>query len=172
MSRTEPDDVFRFLQSPSSNLVIMEDKLLVEHGTAVISCLISGLDAFMNRHREQDTRFRVVKGLHALHIYATEYWAEYVLAHAASDGSATPSSLIDRACQLSDQLDKIVGLEYTSHNEENDAMDERLMALQHFPGLRHHIERFLRARSLAQLKDELRRDSSNTPLEALSANRS
>lgn len=109
----------------------------------------------MNHYRDQDMRLRVVKGVHALHIYATEYWTEYVLAHAASEGSPTRAPLIDLACKLSDQLDTIVGLEYKLHNEKIDGLDRRLVALQPFPRLRQHIERFLRARSFAQLEAEL-----------------
>lgn len=84
----------RFLQTPSSNVVIHEQEALQEHAVAIIACLLSGARVFNKAYPEQAKYQRVAKGLHGLHVYATEYWTECLLSHAASgDGLDQSSSL-------------------------------------------------------------------------------
>lgn len=61
-----------------------------EHATATITCLVSGFWVFSD-HVADDTRtLRIVKGLHGLHIYANQFWLEYLL-----DTVSTSSCLVE-----------------------------------------------------------------------------
>ncbi|RSL79211.1 hypothetical protein CEP52_017550 [Fusarium oligoseptatum] len=131
--------VKEYLQGSSSNMVIEKQEALHEHGVAAITCLLSGLRLFRNEFHEQERLLRVVKGLHGFHVYATEYWTEYLLSHAAgTDGStiASPTPLITLACQLADEMEN----------------SKRLAPLEQYPTLHKHVGRALRARSLKNLE--------------------
>ena len=151
------DEQSRFLQTSSSNLVINEQEALQEHGIATITCLLSGLEVFSKTSEEQTKYLRVVKGLHGLHVYATEYWTEYLLSHAASAGGLdTNSSLFALAYRLADRLEETVNPTTTKEvDSESRMLDERLITLRQYITLYRQVERALKARSLKRLEAEL-----------------
>jgi hypothetical protein len=61
---------------------------------ATTACLLSGLEVFSETYQEQAKYFRVAKGLHGLHIYATEYWTGYFLSHAVSAEGRVTSTIL------------------------------------------------------------------------------
>ena len=131
--------------------------MLQEHGIATIACLLSGLEVFSGTYQEQLKCLRVVKGLHGLHVYATEYWTEYLLSHATSVGGLDKDSrLFVLAHQLANELQKV-----SDHSKTNDAdigptvFDERLASLRQHTALQKQVEGALRARSLEKLEWEL-----------------
>ena len=145
-----------FLQTSSSSLVINEQEALQEHGIATITCLLSGLEVFSKPYQEQTKYLRVVKGLHGFHVYATEYWTEYLLSHAVSAGGLdTNSSLLALAYRLADRLEAVNPIEAKEVDSESGMLDERLTSLQRHAVLHRQVERALKARSLKQLESEL-----------------
>ncbi|KAL7786982.1 hypothetical protein V8C37DRAFT_286169 [Trichoderma ceciliae] len=150
--------VKEFLQTASSNLIIDEKEAFQEHGVATVTCLLSGLEIFNKRYHEQTRCFRVVKGLHGFHIYATEYWTEYLLSQARGAGGLdTDSSLFDLACRLADKLNEAVGPTATTRKAEtqSNVLDERVALLRQHPILYKHVKAALEARSLKWLESEL-----------------
>ncbi|KAK3940960.1 hypothetical protein QBC46DRAFT_259770 [Diplogelasinospora grovesii] len=162
-----------FLQQSSSNLVIHEREALQEHAMATITCLISGLDTFSEMDRGQSKYLRVVRGIHGLHVYATEYWTEYLLSEAKSETGLNPESPLFRlAVDLTSKLDeKIDPSAAQNSTSELNLPDARLALVQQHKVLYKHMERALRARSVKNLQQELLEkeglDQQLTPTSAL-----
>lgn len=119
----------RFLQSPESNVILDEFNAAHEQGLAIVSCLLSGLQIFQPTYPEQTRFLRVLQGFHGLHVYASEYWLDYILSIAASEkGLDTGSKFFARSHELSTALNLL----HTSEDKVLDGkvLDDRL----------HHIE--------------------------------
>jgi len=99
----------------------------------------------------------VVKGLHGFHVYATEYWTEYLLSYAVSAGGLdTNSSLLALAYRLADRLEEAAS--HTTAKEvdsESRMLDERLTSLRQHAALYKLVDGALKARSLKRLESEL-----------------
>ncbi|KAL7916576.1 chromatin remodelling complex Rsc7/Swp82 subunit domain-containing protein [Trichoderma velutinum] len=149
--------VKEFLQTPSSSLIVTEEESLQEHGLATVSCLLSGLQIFSRAYPEQTRCLRVIKGLHGFHVYATEFWIEYLLSSIKCAGEAHKNSpLFFLACKLADALDKMSG-STTSQEIKSppNGLDDRTSLLQQHPILYKHVEAALKGRSLKRLEAEL-----------------
>lgn len=98
----------------------------------------------------------MVKGLHGFHVYATEYWTEYLLSYAVSDGGRdTNSSLFVLAYRLADRLEEAVNPTTAKEvDSESRMVDERLTSLGHHAALYKQVEGALKARSLKRLESE------------------
>ncbi|KAH8890574.1 hypothetical protein GQ53DRAFT_794643 [Thozetella sp. PMI_491] len=154
---------YMFLQSPSTTPGISEQDSLLEQSIACVTCLLSGLEVF-EHHDEQARYLRVVKGLHGLHIYATEYWTEYLLTHVASTfGLQTTSCFFSLVQRLAGKLD--LSADPYAY-KETPVAEERLKFLQEHPIIYRQVERAVQARSLARMKaqysKELAGESSST----------
>ncbi|KAE8445745.1 hypothetical protein EG329_012924 [Mollisiaceae sp. DMI_Dod_QoI] len=150
-----------FLQSPSSNLKVTEHRALIEHGKATITCLLSGLYVFALSPTDRSSYIRVLKGLHGFHVYATEYWWEYLLSHAADLGPVDDESdLLVLAKDLAQKLDKMFE-SAPSEEFKSDAtpLDDRLELLNSHPLLQKQVRIACKARSLNRLESELRREN-------------
>jgi hypothetical protein len=92
-----------------------------------------------------------------LHVYATEYWTEYLLSHAASAGGLdTNSSFLALAYRLADRLGEAVNPTTTKDvDSESRMLDERLISLRQHAALYKQVEGALKARSLKRLEAEL-----------------
>jgi hypothetical protein len=138
----------------------MERQALEDHGRASITCLLSGFDAFTLSHTDQTTYIRVLKGLYGVMVYATEYWTEYLLSHAA-DLSITDdiSDLLVVATELAQKLEQTVELA-TSEEFKSDSrsLDIRLELLSPHPVLQKQVRLACEARSLKRLESELHRE--------------
>jgi hypothetical protein len=76
-----------------------------EHGTAVITCLLSGFNVLTPSFPGEVRFARFAKGLHGLHVYSDEYWLEYLLNNALPDtGLNEGSTLYAVAAQLAERL--------------------------------------------------------------------
>ncbi|EHK42609.1 hypothetical protein TRIATDRAFT_224424, partial [Trichoderma atroviride IMI 206040] len=138
------------------------DISLEEHGVAAVTCLLSGSEVFYTAYDKQITYHRVVKGLHGFHIYATEYWTEYLLSRAEYvSGLENNSLLFAMACQMADKLNGMAGLlaeeqfQTQSSVQDENAQDKRLAYLQQYPILQKQVRAALEARSIKQLEYEL-----------------
>ncbi|PTB44819.1 hypothetical protein M441DRAFT_299452 [Trichoderma asperellum CBS 433.97] len=149
--------VKEFLQTSSCSVTIHEQEALQEHGVAAVTCLLSGLEVFNTTYDEQTRYHRVVKGLHGLHVYATEYWTEYLLSRAKYASGLEASSVLFRlACQIADKLNETADLTRIKQIEiQPIVQDERLAYLQQHPILCERVRAALDARSINQLEYEL-----------------
>ena len=121
---------------------------------ATITCLLSGLEVFSNTCQEQTKHLRVVKGIHGFHVYATEYWTEYLLCLAQStNGLDVTSAPFVLACRLADKLSE--GSDSTTAEEVDSELDDRLVLLRQHSALYKSVQRALKARSLKRLESEL-----------------
>lgn len=159
--------VTRFLQAPQSPIPLQNDETLNEHGVAAITCLLSGLHIFENSYPERSRFLRLIEGIHGFHIYATEYWTEYVLAHVAwmaTVPGTTSSRLLSLALQFAARVELIA----TDVKKQKDILtdeqsfDDRLSFLQQYPQLKDCVLRNLQARSLEKLESDLAPQATST----------
>lgn len=139
-------------------MTINEQEAYHEHGVAAVTCLLSGLQIFDSAYDKQNRYHRVVKGLHGFHVYATEYWTEYLLSRAKHmDGLETDSLLFTQACQMAEVLSataSVMTIEPVAEAPSN-ILDERLELLQTHPILYKHVKAALEARSVKRLEYEI-----------------
>lgn len=151
----------RFLQSTSKGLNIKENETLQQHGAATVTCLLSGFNVFCHTYAEQDRALRVAKGLHGLHVYATEFWTEYLLSWAASESPRAehdPVPLLDIACKLAASLSVSPATTTPTLRHLNKRMDGRLKFLEQYPLLLKLVHEALQARSLESLESRILRN--------------
>ncbi|KAK1983803.1 hypothetical protein LZ30DRAFT_545280, partial [Colletotrichum cereale] len=151
------DTTTRFLSSSSRSLAINENTILSEHSSATLACLLSGSNVFSIAYSDPERQDRVIKGIHGFHVYATEYWTDYLLFQVTIvNDSNGKSQLLNLACKLAEKLDRasehspVEGLE--SKPEE---LDKRLCCLVNYPVLLKHVASFLRARSFKTFESRL-----------------
>lgn len=143
--------VKEFLQASTSNLTIKQEDVLHEHGMAVVSCLISGLEVFCDTYDDSARGLRLVKGIHAFHVYATEFWVDYLLASAASGGLQPSSRLYLLVEQLTERLDNRLP-KLSNEAVLGTESDRRLDLLQSHGSLCNHVARAIKARSKEHLE--------------------
>ncbi|KAK2037492.1 hypothetical protein LZ31DRAFT_170235 [Colletotrichum somersetense] len=146
-----------FLESSSISMIITEDTTLPEHSSAILACLLSGCDVFGSTYNEHERQERVLKGIHGFHVYATEYWTDYLLSRVstASD-SGEKCHFIHLGCNLAERLDGIGGYpRLAEYERQPDGMDKRLSCLANYPVLFKQVSSFLRARSLKTLESRI-----------------
>ncbi|KAK8872564.1 hypothetical protein PGQ11_003078 [Apiospora arundinis] len=146
--------VKEFLQSKSSNLVLIERDCLLQHGIATVRCLLAGIEAFLKavpQHHEQ-VLLEVIKGLHSFHIYSKEYWTDYLLSLVKPDEEedSTYNPLFNRALEFATKLDQ----HGNGGSEPTTYVDERISNLPD-PLLRRVLNECLKARSEGDLKLKL-----------------
>lgn len=69
-----------FLQSSDTALLVTENESQRRHGLATVRCLLSGQRIFAPLYPDPERELRVLRGLHGFHMYATRFWADYLLA--------------------------------------------------------------------------------------------
>ena len=150
------DACARFLQSPSSNMVISEDEAVTEHCVSALACLLCGVDVFFGTADRHSKALRTVKGIHGFHVYATDYWTEYLLHFVKEDPSASNSTVLRLGLQLADRLHEC-GYATTLLSQEPHApsVDDRLGLLAEWPLLGNVVASSLRARSIKRLESNL-----------------
>ncbi|KAK3293870.1 uncharacterized protein B0H64DRAFT_398860 [Chaetomium fimeti] len=153
-----------FVQTSSSNLVIREEEVVQQNTTAVLACLISGLDVFNEGYPEDLKTSRVIRGLHGLHTYATEFWTEYLLSEASRHGGISSDIKAFRlAIQLTNKLESMAPCNVQRSDSNPSSSDERLLLLGQHETLHKHVERSLKSRTIEQLERELQDNQSDTP---------
>lgn len=151
----------RFLQSTSKGLNVSEIETLQQHGAATITCLLSGFNVFCHTYAEHDRALRVAKGLHGFHVYATEFWTEYLLSWVASECPRAEDDsvpLLDIACKLAASLNASPATTTPTLRHLNKRMDMRLKFLEQYPMLLKLVHETLQARSLESLESRILRN--------------
>ncbi|KAF3017069.1 hypothetical protein E8E14_006048 [Neopestalotiopsis sp. 37M] len=81
--------VKEFLESDSSNLPLNCLEAQMEHGIASVTCLLAGMDLFRGGVSEHEKNLKVVTGLHGFHLYAADYWIDYLMDVISTSSSTT-----------------------------------------------------------------------------------
>jgi hypothetical protein len=119
-----------------------------------ISCvrtLLSALEVFEPSYSDAQRSFRVLHGLHGLHVYANEFWTEHLLLFAQGKAlcdAEKAASLIN----LSDNLCARLAIAVREKEVEADAdefSDERLSLFVDYPTIYATVKRQLVSRSEA-----------------------
>ncbi|ESU14037.1 hypothetical protein FGSG_07735 [Fusarium graminearum PH-1] len=99
---------------------------------------------------------RVVKGIHGFHVYATEFWTEYVLHYFSTQPPSDNSIVLNLATKLAERLGERPDTEDAQNNSSpSPPVDERLKHLKDWPRLINLVEASLRSRSLKRLESNL-----------------
>ncbi|KAK4144471.1 uncharacterized protein C8A04DRAFT_36713 [Dichotomopilus funicola] len=145
-------------------LAICEEDVLQQHAAATLACLISGLDVFRKDYPEHPKVLRMIKGIHGLHVYATEYWTEYVLSEASRHGGINSATCVFR---LADRLANKLKSRVSSHVQMDESQqrhsDERLLLLEQNQSLQRFIQQGLDSKTTKQLERELQNEQSYPP---------
>lgn len=142
-----------YLQTDASPILITEKDAMNCHSMTATACLLSGLQVFASGYDHQTKLLRLVKGLHGLHVYATEYWTEYLLSVVTGD-STPPSTVVELAARLANTLELHCASEGTI-----EMQDTRLENLSSHPILLKHVSWALHARSQKRLDQEIMKRS-------------
>ncbi|KAK8139401.1 hypothetical protein PG984_002781 [Apiospora sp. TS-2023a] len=167
-----------FLESSSSNLVLVERECLLQHGIAAVTCLLAGIESFPDSVPDDRVLVRIIRGLHGFHIYAKEHWADYLLSLTPSNENpgSPDSTLFDMACDLANKLnelstnpghlpDRMDDLLVEEDQTPKKTADDRIGSLSS-PLLQHVIDGCLKARSLEQLELKLKQmESRGQPID-------
>ncbi|KAI9768489.1 MAG: hypothetical protein M1840_004899 [Geoglossum simile] len=146
--------VKEFLQS--SSLGLDERQALNDHGIAAVTCLLSGLQVFDGAFNKQTKLIRLIRGVYGLHVYATEFWTEYLLSEAEATGGPDISSpFLAMAFRLANRLDEAAATTASMECIAADDDDKRLLLFQGHEVLYKHIRAALGSRSRKRLEMEL-----------------
>lgn len=110
--QTLPLTYLSFLQMPDSPLKLNENVISQGHGLASVRCLLATRKLFAPSYTEHDRIIKIVRGIHAFSIYATEFWLDYLLS-LLSISDTTPGPITSEFIQLSCQLAAILGYKET-----------------------------------------------------------
>jgi hypothetical protein len=148
---------FSYLQTPQSKILITEDQVIEEHGIASATCLLSGLEVFQPDYPCSLRSLRVLKGLHGFHVYASEYWVDYILSIVTSHYALSQSPLLSSVVNdLSGKLDSLGGSCNALDNKDDSIPSENgLNLLKGHKGLYANAMAALEARSRKGLGDEM-----------------
>lgn len=134
-----------------------ESKATNEHGLASVACLLSGLSAFSQAIDEPKRSLQAIEGLHALLLYSSEHWTDYVLQEStASKPDDILPSILMLAAQLAEVLEQANdGSTRNSLGSETESYDGRLVLLNSYPILQKHIRNAYADKSLSALESQL-----------------
>lgn len=142
-----------------SNIAISETEATTEHCLSTLACLLCGVEVFLGKEAQHTKALRVVKGIHGFHVYATEFWTEYLLHHAAARSFDGSSAVLDLALRLANKLNELTATMNTMTGQElkplSAPVDERMRFLEEWPLLGELVDTSLRARSLKKLESNL-----------------
>ncbi|KAH8690624.1 NACHT domain protein [Talaromyces proteolyticus] len=138
-----------YLEMSDSKLPIVRDKAIYKHGLASATCLESGLNVFNPGFSDYDRNTRVLKGLHGFHVYANEYWIDYVLeALSSTDPQIRHSDLLATLERLSNKLASLDISSYaTSKESQFTSSGELLDLIKEYPALYKNAKITLQARA-------------------------
>lgn len=146
--------------------MLIKQDCLLQHGIAVVTCLLAGIEAFGYGLPSESVLVSIIKGLHGFHIYSKEYWTEYLLSLLPSliGPGSTTSSLYDLAFELATNLNQLSMNADTSsgrlqsllggEREPKKFIDGRIGTLQSSM-FQNVLNGCLKARSEDQLETEL-----------------
>ncbi len=121
----------------------------MELGVAVVSCFLSSLTTFDLGCPNLDRDIRVVRGLYGFHLYANEFWVDYLLSIGTSDPDFERSD--NELRKMLVKLNQTLGIHpqlATVDSLDKEPLDQRLHCLEPFDRLHRSAIAVLRARRL------------------------
>lgn len=95
----------------------------------------------------------MIKGIHGLHVYATEYWTEYLLSEASENGGMnTDTCVASLASGLANKLEIWAPSNIPLGELDPGHSDKRLLLLRPYGTLQNHVKRSLDSRTTKQLE--------------------
>lgn len=144
----------RFLISARGLISISERTAIREHATATITALLAGRRVFKAGFDERNRLLQLVRGVHGIHVYATEFWTEYLLSDSElSNGPDVSSDLFALALRLAQELS--TGCFYPLPKElivQPADIDVRLQIFQQHRLLHEQMKASINSRSLQRLE--------------------
>lgn len=142
----------RHLQTAERNVAIQEHEALKEHGIASVTCLLAGFNVLTPTYAEHARYLRLIRGLHSLHVYANEYWVEYILENAALAAglkaeSTAESTLHSVACELAKRLNASPTFAGDPSAVDSTSLDSRLEFLRNQSTVYELVRAVLKSRS-------------------------
>ncbi|EHK26299.1 uncharacterized protein TRIVIDRAFT_123103, partial [Trichoderma virens Gv29-8] len=122
-----------FLQDSDSGFLITENESRRRHGLATVRCLLSSQQTFDPSYSEAKRTLRILRGLHGFHIYATEFWVDYLLTDLKFDQSCFfKSNFFQLSCLL---VDNFTGAKPDSEAVDSGTSDPWLALIRqnHYP---------------------------------------
>ncbi|KAI0114318.1 hypothetical protein GGR51DRAFT_503887 [Nemania sp. FL0031] len=151
------DSVKEFFRS-ANNFKFTEREAVLEQCISTVTCLLSGFEYLVNGPREPKA-MRVVKGIHGLHVYATEFWTENLLHYASMDGLNCSEHLVKLTDELANKLEEYTKSSYNDgHDPDDTSTDARLELLKEWPLLSKHVQASLVGRGLKCLQSNILRE--------------
>ncbi|QGI98438.1 hypothetical protein CEK26_011507 [Fusarium fujikuroi] len=120
-----------YLESSDSIMTIDESSSIRSHGQAIAACLISGLQTFTPSYPEHKRQLRVLRGIHAFHTYASQYWVHYVLDTCNSPEANHGSDFLTLCSDLCDKFNPAPDTCHSADIGTLTCLDPRLAAV-HF----------------------------------------
>ncbi|KAJ4860156.1 hypothetical protein T069G_05144 [Trichoderma breve] len=156
------------LKSAETAMALVEADALCEHGVAAITCLLAGFRIFDTTYDSSDRNLRILRGLHAFHIYATDYWLEDLLcSNAAICGFEAASLLYSTAKALADRLNTeslSTKISEISAEQESGTLDSRLEKFANQGAVYDMLRLALRERSTRASSSQSQQDDHSTDL--------
>ncbi|KAL5089356.1 hypothetical protein Trisim1_005643 [Trichoderma cf. simile WF8] len=156
------------LKSAETAMALVEADALCEHGVASITCLLAGFRIFDTAYDSSDRNLRILRGLHAFHIYATDYWLEDLLcSNAAICGFEAASLLYSTAKALADRLNTeslSAKISEISADQESGTLDSRLENFANQGAVYDMLRLALRERSTRAGSGQSQQDNHSTDL--------
>ncbi|KAJ8128624.1 hypothetical protein O1611_g5011 [Lasiodiplodia mahajangana] len=158
------DSVKEFLRS-AGNFRITEKEAVLEQCVSNITCLLSGFEYLIDGPKETRA-MRVVKGIHGLHVYATEFWTENLLHYASMGDFNFPDHLVELTDKLANKLEEYTNFPVGENSHLGDiSIDTRLEFLKEWPLLSKHVQASLLSRGLKHLESNILREMNNDTVE-------
>lgn len=145
-----------FLQSSDSALSITIHHSQRQHGLATVHCLLSCQQIFAPSYSEAQRVGRILRGTHGFHIYATQFWVDYLLESLDLDQSRFfDSEIFVLSCRLAEAF---TSSRPSSEGLDGDELDPRLGLIR-----QRHYSLYLMAKGviLEQNKGSLEDVSNN-----------
>lgn len=118
-----------FLKSSKSILLIKEDESQKAHALAVAHCLLFSQQVLMTSSHERDPMHTVIRGLLGFHMYATEFWLDYLLEYLKFGyGLLLREQFFTLSCHIADNFES---MESGMGFAENIPPDPRLHVIYH-----------------------------------------
>ncbi|QYS94528.1 hypothetical protein H0G86_001857 [Trichoderma simmonsii] len=117
-----------FLQSSDTALLVTESESQKRHGLATVRCLLSGQQIFAPLYPDSERTLRVLRGLHGFHMYATEFWADYLLSSLKFDQAQFfDSEFFTLSCRLAESF---IAAETNCEDADGSPSDPRLTLIR------------------------------------------
>ncbi|PKK46107.1 hypothetical protein CI102_10510 [Trichoderma harzianum] len=117
-----------FLQSSDTALLVTESESQRRHGLATVRCLLSSQQIFAPSFPDSERALRVLRGLHGFHMYATEFWADYLLSSLELDQARFfDSEFFALSCRLAENF---IAAETDGEAADGNLSDTRLALIR------------------------------------------